>query len=94
MRASPKTHARRHELGILFVGGDWACAHGDLAGLADVAKRLGACTDGPIRAEALAVARLCYGDQANAVKRWLDLRTRMHDRTTAMRRSQAGHIAR
>jgi hypothetical protein len=31
---------RRFTIGELLLGGDWACAHGDLAGLGEVATRL------------------------------------------------------
>lgn len=78
MHPAPITRARRHDLGVLLVGGDWACAHGDLAGLAEVAKRLGSLTKGEIRTEAFTLARLCVADHQLAAGRWFELRTRMH----------------
>jgi hypothetical protein len=31
---------RNHAISALCLGGEWACAHGDFAGLRDVARRL------------------------------------------------------
>ncbi|HEY4240512.1 MAG TPA: hypothetical protein VGM88_11890 [Kofleriaceae bacterium] len=42
-------HQRAHEIQQLLVGADWACAHGDAGGLADVARRLAPLVDAPLR---------------------------------------------
>lgn len=85
MRVLPLAHARRHELGVLLIGGDWACAHGDLAGLVDVARRLGEPTMGAARTHALEVAPLCLLDHEHerAIRKWVWLRAQLQHGMTA-----------
>jgi hypothetical protein len=63
----------------LLFGGDWACAHGDTAGLAHVAKLLAPHVPADRRAELAELARLCRSDHEHACERWLVLRRMIGD---------------
>lgn len=65
-------------IGKLCVGGDWACAHGDLGGLRDVARRLEAYVQEPIHCELEALVAACAADPNRAVALWSTLRDRIY----------------
>jgi hypothetical protein len=60
--------------GVLLFGGDWACAHGDPAGLAHVARMLEPYVTTERRRELEELASLCWVNHALACERWLPLR--------------------
>jgi hypothetical protein len=70
---------RAREIGDLCIAGDWACVHGDLPGLADVAARLAAFVDEPLHCELAHLGELCRTDLHRAVAQWPQLRDRMFD---------------
>lgn len=72
--AAPRT---AHRIGVLCIGGDWACAHGDLSGLHDVARQLAAHVGEPLHCEVMALADLCQGDGDRAGALWATLRARL-----------------
>jgi hypothetical protein len=63
-----------HSIGQLCVGGDWACAHGDLAGLAHVAEELAARAHEPLHCQLVEVVRACRYDPDRAPALWFGLR--------------------
>jgi hypothetical protein len=58
-------------ISALCLGGEWACAHGDFAGLRDVARRLEGLVAPPIREELRAVAEACRDDVDRASALWV-----------------------
>jgi hypothetical protein len=58
----------------LLFGGDWACAHGDAAGLADIAQQLALRVRGPLEQRLLVLSDLCHTDYDAATQRWPILR--------------------
>jgi hypothetical protein len=62
----------------LCVGGEWACAHGDFAGLRHVAIRLAGYMSEPDRDELVALATACIGDPSGAALRWNRLQRKLH----------------
>jgi len=64
-------------VGTLCVGGDWACAHGDLEALGDVAARLVSYTPEPLHRELVALSGLCHTDPDQATAAWLQLKGRV-----------------
>lgn len=62
--------------------GDWACAHCNCEGLADVAGRLAACCCGAEQAGLEAVERLAKVDMLEASTRWMQV-------TATLRRTPA-----
>lgn len=80
----PSSRAARHSpdartrlICRLCLGGDWACAHGDLAALADIAARLVTCSPEALRGEIAGLSSLCSGDLSRASAAWLKLRNRV-----------------
>ena len=65
-------------IGKLCVGGDWACAHGDPAGLRYVAQRLAVYSQEPLHCELLALAEACYSDPDRAVVLWPQIRDKLY----------------
>lgn len=61
---------------ILLFGGDWACAHGDAAGLAEIARQLAKRSGFPLHLELVELSRLCRCDPERAARRWPLLRRR------------------
>lgn len=60
-----------HSISTLCMGGEWACAHGDVAGLRDVVHRLEAFVPASVRAELRAVAEACRHDAEHASALWV-----------------------
>lgn len=83
MHAVAPAHPTAHAIGVLCLGGDWACAHGDLSGLHDVARQLAAHVGEPLHCEVMALADLCQGDGDRAGALWATLRDRLHPRSPA-----------
>ena len=63
-----------HAIGVLCVGGDWACAHGDIEALGDVARRLAGYAHEPLHCELVALADACRGDPDRATSMWVRLK--------------------
>jgi len=66
-----------HEISTLCVGGEWACAHGDVAGLREVVTRLAAVVPPPLRDELRAVAEACRHDAEHAAALWVEAERRV-----------------
>ena len=62
--------------------GDWACAAGDLAALADVASELAGAVPEPLHCELVALAEVWRRDPARAVAEWHRLRELVDETTT------------
>ena len=64
-------------IGELCFGGDWACAHGDLAGLAHIVQELAERTREPLHCELVDLVRTCRSDPDAAIARWFDVKERV-----------------
>jgi len=64
-------------IGELCASGDWACAHGDYAGLRDVAHRLAAYASEPLHCDLIALADVCTSDPARAGVLWNRIKGRL-----------------
>ena len=69
--------ARHPNLAQLCFGGDWACAHGDLAALADIVHQLAERVREPLHCELSAVARACRSDPDRATELWYAVKERV-----------------
>ena len=65
-------------MSALLVGGDWACAEGDVGTLARNAELLAGCVAEPLRHELLDLARTCHVDYEHASERWCEVREHVH----------------
>lgn len=63
---------------MLCVGGDWACAHGDLAALRDIAQQLTVTAEASLHCELEALADACLARPARACDLWWQLRDRLY----------------
>jgi hypothetical protein len=70
----------------LFVGAEWAIAHGDAGGLSQVLADLACLMGPPLRADLLALAALCHNRYEVAAESWLELRDRVRSELSARRR--------
>jgi hypothetical protein len=61
-------------IGKLCVGGDWACANGDLEALGDVAVQLADFTLEPLHHELVALSALCRSDPERVSAAWMRLK--------------------
>lgn len=75
MPTTPRSRTPR--IGELWLGGDWACAHGDLAGLRRVAEQLCELETEPLRPELCRIADACTSDPDRAMKLWFAVRDRL-----------------
>lgn len=75
--ATTTTPSSPRRIGQLCVGGDWACSHGDLAGLRFVARELANATTEPLHDALLVLADECYADPNHAIRSWVRIRKRM-----------------
>jgi hypothetical protein len=66
------------KIGKLCVGGDWACAHGDLAGLRQVALQLAAFAQEPLHCELAELADACRRDPDRAGRLWAELKDKLY----------------
>ncbi len=71
------THGTARDIGKLCVGGDWACAHGDFAGLRDVVQQLSAYTPEPTHCALVELADACIAEPARAAELWEALKERI-----------------
>ena len=72
--ASDRPNAATRTIGKLCVGGDWACAHGDLEALGDIAVQLAGYALEPLHCELVALSALCHSDPEGVSAAWLRLR--------------------
>ena len=70
MMPKPCTHEVGETIGKLCVGGDWASAHGDFAGLRYVARQLADYAPEPIHGELVELAAACTTDPDRAALLW------------------------
>ena len=72
-----------HAIGKLCVGGDWACANGDLNSLRYVAQQLADYVPEPIHCELAALVTACETDPDRAVALWTSLKNRLYQEVHA-----------
>jgi hypothetical protein len=72
---SPDPVART--IGKLCMGGDWACAHGDLEALGDIAARLAGYAGEPLHRELVALSSQCRNDPDGATAAWVRLKNQV-----------------
>ncbi|HET7505941.1 MAG TPA: hypothetical protein VFK02_33205 [Kofleriaceae bacterium] len=72
--SSNRSEAPRRLIGKLCVGGDWACANGDLEALGDVAVQLAGYAHEPLHCELVALSELCHSDPERASATWMRLK--------------------
>jgi hypothetical protein len=65
-------------IGELCVGGDWACAHGDLGGLRHVAQQLADYVPEPMHCALIELATTCGCDPDRACALWARLKTDLY----------------
>lgn len=63
--------------GALLFGGDWAIAHGNVGGLANIARQLANRVTGSLQSELVELSRLCSGQADLAVSRWYTLKPKL-----------------
>jgi hypothetical protein len=66
-----------HAIGKLCVGGDWACAHGDIEALGYISGWLEEYAREPLQCELVELADMCRSDSDSAVSTWLRLKTQV-----------------
>lgn len=64
-------------IGKLCLGGDWACANGDLGALGDIAERLRICSPAALHRELAGLSDLCRHDPDRATAAWVQLKNRV-----------------
>lgn len=65
-----------HRIGELCLGGDWACAHGDLEGLAHIVQQLARHLPERLHDELEELVRTCYQNPERATEKWFELKER------------------
>jgi hypothetical protein len=78
MAPLPCTSEVSQTIGKLCVGGDWACAHGDFAGLRQVARELADHALEPIHCELVELASACNSDPDRAAALWQELKNQLY----------------
>jgi hypothetical protein len=68
---------RTRTVGKLCVGGDWACANGDLGTLGDIASRLVTCVPEPLRCELSNLSEMCRKHPDEATSAWVQIKRRV-----------------
>lgn len=66
--------AATRTIGELCVGGDWACANGDLETLGHLARELARYAREPLHCELVVLADMCRDDPDQAVSTWMRLK--------------------
>jgi hypothetical protein len=74
MTPQPCTAEVSETVGKLCVGGDWACAHGDFAGLRQIVRQLADYAPEPIHCELVELASACSADPDRAALLWQRLK--------------------
>jgi hypothetical protein len=69
-------------IGELCVGGDWACAHGDLPTLGSIAYQLAVYSQEPLHCELAQLADLCRRDEPRATTVWASVKDRLYRSTS------------
>ena len=64
-------------IGKLCVGGDWACAHGDLEALGNIAVQLADYTYEPLHYQLVALSALCHSDPDRVSAAWIRLKSQV-----------------
>jgi hypothetical protein len=64
-------------IGKLCLGGDWACANGNLGALGDIAERLITCSPAALHRELTGLSALCRHDPDRATAAWVQLKARV-----------------
>jgi hypothetical protein len=64
-------------IGKLRVGGDWACAHGDFAGLRHVAQQLVALAPEPLLRALHELVATCHANPERAAELWRHLKPQL-----------------
>lgn len=62
-------------MGKLCVGGDWACANGDLGTLGDIASRLVTCVPERLHCELSDLSELCRKHPDQATSAWVRVKS-------------------
>jgi hypothetical protein len=83
MQALTNTRNAEHTIGELCVGGDWACAHGDLSALRHISLQLAAQVAEPLHCALTEIADVCYSAPDLAVELWNRLKDRIYRRAGA-----------
>ena len=78
MSKADTQHRIAHDIGELCIGGDWACAHGDVSGLRDIAGQLADYAAEPLHCQLRSLAELCRFDPDRATALWAGLRDRVY----------------
>jgi hypothetical protein len=78
VQAFTSTRGTVHTIGELCVDGDWACAHGDLSALRDVAQQLAAYIPEPMHCHLTALADACYAEPGRAGELWNRLKEHIY----------------
>lgn len=79
VRAPGMTIKPELTVGVLCIGGDWACAHGDLEGLRDIAYSLAARAPEPLHCELMRLAEACLRDPDRATAGWVGIKKRVQE---------------
>jgi hypothetical protein len=66
---------RDQMIGVLCLGGDWACAHGDLSTLGYLVRQLALLVPEPVHCELLSLAEVCTGDPERAADAWTEAKS-------------------
>ncbi|MBZ0238440.1 MAG: hypothetical protein K8M05_39370 [Deltaproteobacteria bacterium] len=78
-----KAKCIEHSIGELCIGGDWACAHGDLGALRNVARALADRLDEPLHRALVDLADACAHDPDRATSAWWELKAQVRQRRHA-----------
>jgi hypothetical protein len=65
-------------IGELCFGGDWACAHGDVSGLRDIASRLSDYAPEPLHCQLQELSDVCRYDPERATALWTALKDQVY----------------
>lgn len=66
-----------YSIGELCVGGDWACAHGDVGALRNIAHELAVRVHEPLHCALVALAEACERAPDSAPHAWWELKARI-----------------
>jgi hypothetical protein len=79
MTPRPSTTPEASEtIGKLCVGGDWACANGDLGGLRHVAQQLADYVPEPVHCELDTLIVACASDPDRAARLWDAIKNQLY----------------
>ncbi len=78
MQTRPLTREIAHTTGELCVGGDWACAHGDVSALRNIALQLAVSVPEPLHCRLVKLAEACHSDPERAAELWSQLKQHLY----------------